>query len=191
MDFDLGGYIASAAHDSYDNVYFPKHGLNASIAWNGQRESMGSTIDVDIVSGNLGIANTWGDHSLLTSIKIQSQLNEVAGVQNLLTIGGLFNLSGYQRDSLSGRHTGVARAIYYQQIRSNPLRGFLDATMYLGGSLELGNAWQESNDISLSNSQLAGSLFIGLDTFIGPVYFAGGLAEGGESAIYLFIGRPN
>jgi len=188
--FDLGGWIASAAHDSYDNVYFPKRGLNAAITWNGQRESLGSTIDVDIVAGNLGAANTWGAHSLLTSVTLQSQLNEVEGVQNLLTIGGLFNLSGYQRDSLSGRHTGVARAIYYREIRSNPLRGFLRATMYLGGSLELGNAWQDSDDISLSNSQLAGSVFVGLDTFIGPVYFAGGLAEGGESAIYLFIGRP-
>ena len=191
VDFDLGGYIASAAHDSYDNVYFPKHGLNARIAWNGQRESLGSSIDVDIVAGNLGMANTWGVHSLLTGITVQSQLNEVAGVQNLLTTGGLFNLSGFQRDSLSGRHTGVARAIYYREIRSNPLRGFLKATMYLGGSLELGNAWQDSDDISLSNSLLAGALFVGLDTFIGPVYLAGGLAEGGESAIYLFIGRPN
>jgi len=165
--------------------------MRARIAWNGQRESLGSTIDVDIVTGNLGMANTWGVHSLLTSITVQSQLNEVAGVQNLLTAGGLFNLSGFQRDSLSGRHTGVARAIYYREIRSNPLRGFLKATMYLGGSLELGNAWQDSDDISLSNSLLAGSLFMGLDTFIGPVYLAGGLAEGGESAIYLFIGRPN
>ena len=191
LDFDLGGYIASAAHDSYDNIYFPKRGLNARLAWNGQRESAGSTIDVDIVTGNLGMANTWGAHSLLTGITIQTQLNEVAGIQNLLTTGGLFQLSGYQRDSLSGRHTGVARAIYYRQIRSNPLRGFLNATMFIGGSLELGNAWQDSDDISLSNSLLAGSVFMGLDTFIGPVYFAGGVAEGGESAIYLFIGQPN
>ena len=113
------------------------------------------------------------------------------GIENLLTTGGLFNLSGFQRDSLSGRHTSVARAIYYREIRSNPLRGFLDATMYFGGSLELGNAWRTSDDVSLSNTLLAGSIFMGLDTFIGPVYFAGGLAEGGESAIYLFIGRPN
>ncbi len=82
----LGGYIASAAHDSYDNVYFPKRGLNARLTWNGQRESAGSTIDVDIVTGNLGMANTWGAHSLLTGITIQTQLNEVAGVQNLLTL---------------------------------------------------------------------------------------------------------
>ena len=51
-------------------------------------------------------------------------------------------------------------------------------------------AWQNSDDISFSNSIFAGSVFFGMDTFIGPVYFAGGLAEGGHSALYLFIGRP-
>jgi len=104
--------------------------------------------------------------------------------------GGLFNLSGYQSNELSGRHSAVGRAIYYRRLRSNPLRGFLDATLYFGGSLELGNAWQDSSEISFSNTITAGSLFFGADTFIGPVYLAGGLAEGGKSALYLFVGRP-
>jgi len=66
----------------------------------------------------------------------------------------------------------------------------LNASLYLGVSLEVGNAWQNSGDISFSNSLTAGSVFVGADTFIGPVYLAGGLAEGGNSALYLFVGRP-
>ena len=73
---------------------------------------------------------------------------------------------------------------------SNPLRGLLNATLYVGASLEAGNAWQNSSDVSFKNSLLAGSVFVGADTFIGPVYLAGGLAEGGHSALYLFVGRP-
>jgi len=142
------------------------------------------------MTGSLGTARTWGDNTLIGSVVVQAQLKDVTGVENLLSTGGLFNLSGYQRDELSGRHTAVARAIYYRQIRSNPLRGLLDASLYLGGSLELGNAWQASSDVSFGNSLTAGSLFVGADTFLGPVYFAGGLAEGGKSAMYLYIGRP-
>ena len=63
------------------------------------------------------------------------------------------------------------------------------ATIYVGGSLELGGVWQDSDEISFDNSIFAGSLFVGLDTFIGPVYTAGGLAEGGNSALYLYVGR--
>ena len=42
-------------------------------------------------------------------------------------------------------------------------------------------------DFPLVNSN--GSLFIGLDTLLGPVYFATGFDEGGGSAYYLFLGR--
>jgi NTE family protein len=190
IDFDLGGAIASAAYDTFDNIYFPKNGAQASLGWVGQRQSLGSSIDVDILSARVAAVRTWGTHSLLGVLDVETQLEDAAGVQNLLSTGGLFNLSGFQRDELSGRHTAVGKAIYYRQIRSNPLRGLLEASLYFGASLELGNAWQSSDDVSLSNSLLAGSLFVGADTFIGPVYFAGGLAEGGNTALYLFVGRP-
>lgn len=189
-EFDIGGVVSSAAYDSLDNIYFPKRGTVASLGWTGLRTSMGSTTDVDVVEGTLGSVKTWGTHTVLGSLKFQTQLNEVMGVENLLSTGGLFNLSGYQRDELSGRHTAVGRLIYYRQMRSNPLRGLFDASIYLGGSLEFGNAWSSSESVSFNNTQMAGSLFVGADTIIGPVYFAGGLAEGGNSALYLFVGRP-
>jgi NTE family protein len=189
-DFDVGGYTVAAAYDTFNNIYFPKQGTRGGISWVGQRQSAGATNDVDIVNATLGTAKTWGDHTLIGGFTLKTQLNDVDGAQNLVTTGGLFNLSGFQRDELSGRHSAVGRAIYYRQMRSNPLRGFLDATIYVGGSLEIGNAWQDSGDANLGNTLLAGSLFVGADTFIGPVYFAGGYAQGGNSAMYLFVGRP-
>lgn len=188
--FDIGGYTASAAFDTFDNVYFPKKGVRASLGWVGQRESVGASFDVDIVISSAGIAKTWGVNTLIGGFTLQSQLEEVSGVQNLLRTGGLFQLSGFQSDELTGRHTAVGRAIYFRQLRSNPLRGFLEASLYVGGSLELGNAWQTTDEVGLADTLTAGSLFIGADTFIGPVYLAGGLAEGGNSAFYLYVGRP-
>ena len=189
-DFDVGGYTAELAYDTFNNIYFPKQGMRGGISWLGQRESAGATSDVDIVGGSLGAAKTWDAYTLIGGISFESQLNDVDGAQNLVTTGGLFNLSGFQKDELSGRHSALVRTIFYRQMRSNPLRGFLDATIYFGGSLELGNAWQDSGDASFSNSILAGALFLGADTFIGPVYFAGGYAQGGNTAMYLFVGRP-
>jgi NTE family protein len=190
VDFDIGGISAAATYDTFDNVYFPKNGARAALAWVGQRQSQGASLDVDIVSGRIATVRTWGSHSLLGGFDFATQLDDVLGAQNLLSTGGLFRLSGFQRDELSGRHTATGRLIYYRQIRSNPLRGLLDASLYYGASLEIGNAWQNSDDISFSNSRTAGALFVGADTFIGPVYLAGGLAEGGHSALYLFVGRP-
>lgn len=188
--FDIGGITASASYDTLDNVYFPNSGATASVGWTGLRDSMGATTDIDIVQGTIGSVKSWGTNTLIGSMKFQTQLKEVTGVENLLSTGGLFNLSGFQRDELSGRHTAVGRVIYYRRIRSNPIRGLLDASLYVGGSVELGNAWQNSSEVKFSNALFAGSLFLGADTFIGPVYLAGGLAEGGHSALYLFVGRP-
>ena len=188
--FDVGGVKASASYDTLDNVYYPQRGLTASVGWIGLRDSMGATTDLDVVEGTFGKPMSWGANTLVASLKIQTQLKEVTGVENLLSTGGLFNLSGFRRDELSGRHTAVGRLIYYRRIRSNPIRGLLDASLYVGGSVELGNAWQNSSEVKFSNSLFAGSLFLGADTFVGPIYLAAGLAEGGHSAMYLFIGRP-
>jgi NTE family protein len=189
-EFDIGGYLVAWDFDTYNNIYFPKTGTRAAVSWVGQRESAGASFDVDIVKAGFGTAKTWGDKTFIAGVSLQSQLEDVPGAQNLVTLGGLFQLSGYQRDELSGRHTALARSVFYRKLQSNPLRGFLDATTYVGVSLELGNAWQNTDDISFSDSVLAGSIFFGADTFIGPVYLAGGLAEGGKSAAYLFVGRP-
>ena len=36
----------------------------------------------------------------------------------------------------------------------------------------------------------SGSLFVGLDSPVGPVYLAYGHAEGGNDSVYLFLGQP-
>ena len=41
---------------------------------------------------------------------------------------------------------------------------------FAGASLELGNVWQTSSDLSLDDTIVAGSLFLGVDTPIGPLY---------------------
>jgi NTE family protein len=62
--------------------------------------------------------------------------------------------------------------------------------VYLGGSLEAGNAWQDVKIIDFGKMILAGSVFVGMDTIIGPVYFAYGLAQrsrGGQ--FYMRVGK--
>ena len=61
--------------------------------------------------------------------------------------------------------------------------------VYAGISLEYGNVFQNSDDIQFNNGLLAGSLWLGFDTPIGPVYLASGWAEGGKNALYLSLGQ--
>ena len=59
---------------------------------------------------------------------------------------------------------------------------------YVGGTLEAGGVWQDA--ISLDDTIIAGSVFLGTDTVIGSMYLAYGHAEGGHQGVYLFLGRP-
>ena len=47
------------------------------------------------------------------------------------------------------------------------------------------------DEISLSpdDALLAGSVFLGVDTVLGPVYLSYGHAEQGNDRVYLFLGR--
>jgi len=100
-------------------------------------------------------------------------------------LGGFLNLSGYQRNELSGQHAGLLTLGYMNH--SARLQKF---STYIGASLELGNTWEKREDVSTDNSIAAASLFLGWDTPVGPVYLAYGHAEGGHNTVYLFVGQP-
>jgi NTE family protein len=102
----------------------------------------------------------------------------------LFPLGGFLNLSGLRAESLLGPNFGIARALVYRQIgRGGP--GYFDVPTYLGMSLEVGNVWQES----FTNLQKDASVFLGMDTFLGPLYIASGFDSHGHQAFYLFLGR--
>ena len=44
--------------------------------------------------------------------------------------------------------------------------------------------------MSCYKESVMASLFAALDTYIGPIYLAAGMAEGGGTNFYLFIGAP-
>ncbi len=104
--------------------------------------------------------------------------------------GGFLNFSGYDRDALEGRHLGIVRGLYFKRLRGQSLNNFADVPVYLGASLEYGGVWSDRKDISSSNAILAGSLFLGVNSIIGPVFLGVGYADGGHTAMHLSIGRP-
>jgi NTE family protein len=78
--------------------------------------------------------------------------------------------------------------LLYRQI-GRGAGGYLDVPAYLGVSLEAGNVWDRRSQASFGSTRKDASIFLGLDTPIGPVYLATGFEEGGSEAFYLFLGR--
>ena len=61
--------------------------------------------------------------------------------------------------------------------------------IYAGFTLEAGNTWDQAEDIG-NNLLLGGSLFLGLDTVIGPLYMGVAVAEQDQSTAFMMLGSP-
>jgi NTE family protein len=105
----------------------------------------------------------------------------------LQSLGGLFKLSGHEPGSIAGRYGGAASLVYL--FRLGRLSPGIGDGIYIGGSVEAGNLWMDQAQVNSSDLLFAGSVCIGIDTALGPLYFAQGFGEGGADALYLYVGR--
>jgi len=103
------------------------------------------------------------------------------------TLGGFQQLSGYRTDQLSGNAVLFGRLNWYTRLANTPVfaRGF-----FLGASLEAGDALSSRSQLGFSHLRGGGSVYLGADTAIGPMYLGVTYAPRGELGIALFIGRP-
>jgi NTE family protein len=188
-EFDSRGYFLRLAYDRLDDVNFPRHGQSATLEWDAQRAGLGGDTTADRAQFNWIVARTFGRQTAVWWTSLGTALNQPsADLRTQFQLGGFLNLSGAKADSLIGPHYGITRLLLYRQIgRGGP--GFLDVPVYLGLSLEAGNVWDRRSDASFGGTRKNGSLFLGLDTPIGPVYLGTGFERGGSELFYLFLGR--
>ena len=187
FDFDAGGFLSSFRVDTRDSPRFPRSGTRADVVWNLSRESLGADLNFETAAFN--VDSTWsrGRHSATLGLQFGSSLNTDSVVQDYFSLGGFLRMSGLERGQLRGPYAGLARVVYYGRIGSSA-GALLEVPVYLGASLEAGNTWASSDEIGFDSLQINGSVFLGLDTYFGPVYLATGFSEGGGTNFYLFVG---
>jgi NTE family protein len=188
-DFDTHDFFSEFRYDTVDNVNFPRHGASFQLGWRNERESSAQTQDADLFVFDQLYAHSWGRNTAILWTSGGTRLDDDVGqVRSYYSLGGFLNMSGVIPESLVGPQYAIARGIYYRQVGRGG-QGFLNVPVYIGSSLEVGNVWNTRRDISFDSARTNGSVFIGLDTLLGPVYLAAGFDEGGGSAYYLFLGR--
>ncbi len=187
-DFEIGQYSARFAYDRLDNVRFPREGLRWSVQGLFSRHSFGADDEYDLYRLDCLKAATFGRHTLLGRLDLGTkQRDEDSGLQDVFRLGGFLNLSGLQEGQLTGNHFALGGLVYYYQV---PLEESLfSVPVYLGASLELGNAWQQTTHIKMGEAMGAGSLLAGMDTLLGPLYIAFGGTGEGDKALYFFLGQ--
>jgi NTE family protein len=184
-DFRRGEFFGRFSVDTMDSASFPRQGAQATVEWRASRQQLlEADADFDQLLIAASWAKTWGRHTMLTSLRWDATVSGTAADSRLYRMGGFFDISGLNRNQLSGQHATRLGAAYYRRIGDLAL-----FPAFAGMSIELGNVWGTREAISASDALLGGSFWAGVDTPVGPVYVGYGRAEGGEDAFYVSLGR--
>lgn len=187
FSFSEGYYELKYSFDTLDNLDFPRSGEDIGLLLRQYDGSLGS--DDDYRQWQLELskvlsheADTW-----VLGGRYGRTLDETEVVSSGFTLGGAQELSGFRQDALTGQNLALARLIYYRRLTQRSLLP-LDFPLYLGLSLERGRAW--NNDNAFDSGYInAASIFLGLDTPLGPLNFSYGINDEREKALYLNLGK--
>ena len=182
-------YFLRFSYDTLDNIDFPHSGEQATLQWSSAHNVIGALSSYNRVTLHYLAAHTWDDRNTVAfAFSGGSLLNRATNLRMEFPLGGFLNLSGLKPYSLYGPHFGVATVSVYREIdRGGP--GYLGVPIYLGMSLEAGNVWQNLSQVRWNTLHKDASVFLGLDTFLGPLYLGSGFDDHGSQSYYLFLGR--
>ena len=186
-DFGIGAVFSPLNYDTFDQLAFPKSGTKGMAEFRRSTKALGGEEDFNEVTAQLTTARTWDRNTVLVGGNAGFTFDGGGSPQDLFALGGLFNLSGFPSDELTGQNFASGALIYYRNIGAQ--EGLLNVPLYLGASLEAGNVWDDRSDMGFDDLIVAGSGFLGADTPLGPVYLAYGHAEGGNDSVYFFLGQ--
>lgn len=187
QDIKTGAWVVGLNYDQLDSINFPRSGAMANIVWTSHRDELGAGREFDTYTIEGIWANTWGKETLMFWSGVAGATNSDEPIDDVFSIGGLFNLSGYHESEFAGRYAGILRLLYLHEIGNS--RSVFKVPVYVGASLEAGNVWSQREDIRFDSLLYAGSINLAIDSPIGPIYLAQGFAENGRSETYLYLGR--
>jgi NTE family protein len=186
-NFDQGGVEGSVSYDTLDSTAFPRRGSIGKSQFQANLAALGGQEDSEFMTFEHDTAISWKANTLVLGGEFDTTLQDNSAVQNQFPLGGFLKLSGLAPNEIAGSHALVARMLGYHHF------GFREGwrapvSFYLGGTLEAGNVYASRSDITLSSLRMAGSIFGGIDSFLGPIFFGTGITEGGETNVFIILG---
>lgn len=185
--FKEGYYQLQYAFDSLDNVDFPRQGEELRVSALQHATELGSDARYRQWLVELNKPLSWRAHTWVVGGRYARTLKGKEVVSSSYQIGGAQQLSGYRENALAGQNVSIGRLIYYRRL--TPEHDFsFGLPVYAGLSLERGRVWNHANELD-SGYINAMSVFLAVDTPLGPLNISYGANDEKESAFYLNLGR--
>lgn len=184
-DYNLYGGYASLLLDQFDNPRWPRRGYYVSSRVQSALNDSNS-LNFSTTSNVAEYAQTFGEVTFRVTGKYHGNLSNTNTSLSPQMLGGFLNLSGYEQNELIGERVALARVMAYWRVSTLP--SALGSGVYAGASLEAGKVWGELWSGANTSWLPAGTLFVGADSLIGPLFIGAGTAKGGRLTGYLYLG---
>jgi NTE family protein len=187
INYDIGDVSAGIDLDTMDKPDFATTGFRLSTRVNAAVDALGAPNDYQEITGLAAYPITFGRNTLLLRNSFVSTFGD-RPLERSSSLGGFANISGVLQSSItaSNYNSGMVALFHRFSEVQNP---FFDLAFFGGATYELStisNADPRIRDYSLINS---GSIFLGADTPLFPIYFGFGMASLGEHSFYISFGR--
>ena len=199
IDYRRQGPSLEFIWDTLNSRSFPTRGIRLSGNYRFMHDDvLGQNTDSNSSSIELLAAKSWQRHTLRTRWQVEQYQADQVDILALeqYSLGGFLNLSGYAPNSLYGSDIQFGSLVYLYRL-NQPRISFINSPLYFGASVERGRVRKDvfgaSGGVDATDWLWAGSMFLGWDTPLGPLYFGVGLAQDGQSgqqdAVYLSFGQ--
>jgi hypothetical protein len=175
--------IAQGNIDTLDNVLFPLRGYFLDVRYRRFDKDIGLFDVREALNVETILPVSLGRYTANFSLR-----GGTSDPQGLFQLGGLFNLTGTRTGEVAGDRGVLLRGLFFRDVSD-----LVDLKMptYFGLSLETGDAVPRGARFDFDKFKNAAALFVSVDSFLGPIFFAAGRTfSGGGSGVYLYWGRP-
>lgn len=186
-DFDVssGNWYAKVTLDRVDSLYFPRDGYLARLGYRATAGWLGGDAAFEEVGLDLLGARSFERHALQLGGGYYSTISGTLPLTDRHRMGGIGRLVGFHYNELTGQNYAVVMVGYSFQLAS-----FMRRSAVVGTTIEYGNAWEQRSDMRWSEGIFNGSVYLGFDSWIGPMLFGYGMREGGNGVLFMEIGKP-
>ncbi|MEN8162522.1 MAG: patatin-like phospholipase family protein [Acidobacteriota bacterium] len=182
-----GGFEFTYSHDTEDSVAFPTTGTKMRFGLVETMDAMGSDSENRQFQMVASTALSVGPYTFRPHLEYGENQHPTEIFADLFFLGGPGRLSGLGNNELYGDTLAFARIQAYRRIKGIDMAG-IRIRMYAGLSLEAGNVFELNQSVDIDEFLYGGTVYLGAETPIGPLYLGYGYSQGGRDRWYLAIG---
>jgi NTE family protein len=184
---DIGALRARLFVDQLDSTAFPRDGYKVDALVVGSSTRLGATDSYNRWSLDAMGATSFGAHTFQYALASDGSFGpNPLPYYDYFSYGGFMRMTGYRDGQLRNDSMSYGRLTYMNRLLKVPL---LEG-VYVGGSFEAARLGSPLVPTGIQGNVASASVFVAVDTPLGPAYLAYGLTHDGNSNVYFYLGKP-